>query len=229
MSGHRRSPRREPAQRTAEQAAVPDRRSIVQQGLGHGQARCPSQDAAVHHRAHDGGLAHAAGGRGRNGHDVRQPARGRGDEGHRNEPRVSGTGAVRHVHHDGADTALWNVTLPPGARPSAPTGGQITAIRLEGCAEPAAGGPAPLAEIHFQALTPTGGGGVRVDVTSLPFVIPTCGAPNATRRTVTSYQPTNFCVSRGDIVTSTTRVGLTPTTIPVACRTLSSAPSRARS
>ncbi len=126
----------------------------------------------------------------------------------------AGTGAVRHVHHDGADTALWNVTLPPGARPSAPTGGQITAIRLEGCAEPAAGGPAPLAEIHFQALTPTGGGGVRVDVTSQPFVIPTCGAPNATRRTVTSYQPTNFCVSRGDIVDFNDEGGFDPNHYP---------------
>ncbi len=68
-----------------------------------------------------------------------------------------GTGIV-HISHDGADTALWNTSLPHGASPSAPAGGQITSIRLEGCAVQAAGGPAPLTQIHFQALTPTTGG-----------------------------------------------------------------------
>ncbi len=128
--------------------------------------------------------------------------------------KYAGTGGVGHVHHDGADTALWNATMPPGARSSAPTGGQITAIRLEGCAERAPGGPSPLTQIHFQALTPMGGGGAHVDVASQAFAIPTCGAPNATRRTVTSYHPTNFCVSRGDIVDFNDEGGFDPNHYP---------------
>ena len=55
-----------------------------------------------------------------------------------------GTGVVVHNRHDGADTALWNTTIPHGERPGAPRGGQITAVRLEGCALPATGGPPPL-------------------------------------------------------------------------------------
>src|SRR5271168_1733723 len=47
---------------------------------------------------------------------------------------ADGTGAVIHNDHDGADTALWNLTMPHGAQSGAPAGGQITAVRLEGCA-----------------------------------------------------------------------------------------------
>ncbi len=124
-----------------------------------------------------------------------------------------GTGLV-HISHDGADTALWNTTLPRGASATAPAGGQITSIRLEGCAEPAAGGPAPLTQIHFQALTPIAGGSTHVDVTTQPFTIPTCGAGGATPRTVTSYRPLNFCVNRGDIVDFNDEGGFDPQYYP---------------
>ena len=120
-----------------------------------------------------------------------------------------GTGIV-HISHDGADTALWNSTLPGGATAAAPAGGQITSVRLEGCADPALGGPAPLTQIHFQALTPIAGGGAHVDVTTQPFTIPTCGAGGATPRTVTTYQPLNFCVGRGDIVDFNDEGGFDP-------------------
>ncbi len=108
-----------------------------------------------------------------------------------------GTGTV-HINHDGADTALWNTALGSGS-PTAPADGQITSITLEGCAEPAANGPAPTTQIHFQALTPQGSG-VVIDVTTQPFDIPVCGADGASGSTETVYQPTNFCVHQGDYV-----------------------------
>ena len=126
----------------------------------------------------------------------------------------NGTGVVIHNDHDGADTALWNLTMPHGAHAGAPAGGQITAVRLEGCAEPAAGGPAPLTQIHFQALTPISGGGVHVDVTSQALNIPTCGAGKATPRTVTTYRPINMCVNRGDIVDFNDEGGFNPAYYP---------------
>jgi len=109
-----------------------------------------------------------------------------------------GTGVTIHNNHDGADTALWNTAIP-GDEPTAPAAGQITSITLEGCAEQATGGPAPLTQIHFQALTPTAGG-VTVDVTSQAFNIPVCGVGGASGSTQTAFAPTNFCVNAGDYV-----------------------------
>ena len=103
------------------------------------------------------------------------------------------------AHHDGADTALWNVALAAGV-PSAPADGQILSVRLEGCARPASGGPAPLTQIHFQDLVPQGGGAVRVNVTTQPFDIPICGQNGASASSITTYSPTNFCVKQGDYV-----------------------------
>ena len=110
-----------------------------------------------------------------------------------------GTGAVIHNNHDGADTALWNAHLTSGA-PTAPADGQVTSVTLEGCAKPAAGGPAPLTQFHFQALTPAAGGGATVDVTTPPIDIPVCGVNGASGSTKSTYQPTNFCVHAGDYV-----------------------------
>jgi hypothetical protein len=101
-----------------------------------------------------------------------------------------------HVAHDGADTGLWNVQLTSGS-PTAPASGQITSVSLEGCAQ--SKGPAPLTQIHFQDLGPQSGGAVQVNVTSQAFEIPVCGQ-GASGSTVTTYQPTNFCVAQGDYV-----------------------------
>src|SRR5437763_9170762 len=57
-------------------------------------------------------------------------------------------GSIFHIPHDGADTALWN------AAQVAPASGQVTSVRLEGCANQPAGAPAPLTQIHFQELAP---------------------------------------------------------------------------
>jgi hypothetical protein len=116
-------------------------------------------------------------------------------------PTISnGQGVVVHVNHDGADTALWNANLAHGT-PTAPGAGQVVSVRLKGCAQPAPGAAtAPLTQIHFQDLTPTGGDAVKVNVTSQAFDVPVCGHAGAGGSTVTTFRPTNFCTSRGDFV-----------------------------
>jgi hypothetical protein len=106
-------------------------------------------------------------------------------------------GSVFHIPHDGADGALWNVQLPAGD-PTAPADGQVVRVRLEGCAK--SNGPAPLTQIHFQSLSPIAGGGAKVELTSQSFDIPVCGAGGASGSTVSSYDPINLCVARGDYV-----------------------------
>ena len=108
-------------------------------------------------------------------------------------------GSVFHINHDGADTALWNVSMPAGS-PTVPAGGQVLSFQLEGCARRPAGAPAPLTQIHFQDLTPQSGGGVTISESSGAFEIPVCEVAGAGSSTVTSYTPSNFCVSAGDYV-----------------------------
>src|ERR1700740_20715 len=103
-------------------------------------------------------------------------------------------GSVFHIPHDGADGALWNGQLPAGD-PTAPVGGQVVSVRLEGCAK--SNGPAPLTQIHFQALAPLAGGGAKVELTSQAFEIPVCGVGGASGSTVSSYDPINLCVAQG--------------------------------
>jgi hypothetical protein len=102
------------------------------------------------------------------------------------------TGNV-HTYHYGADTALWN---PIGA----PATGQALKINLEGCAQSAPGGPAPLTQVHFQDLSPLPNRGAKVNLTSQPFNVPVCGVDGAGPATVSTYEPINLCVSQGDYV-----------------------------
>jgi hypothetical protein len=117
---------------------------------------------------------------------------------------------VFHVNHDAADTALWNATLASDSS-TAPASGQVLSVSLEGCAQPAPGGPAPLTQIHFQDLTPQAGGGAQVNVTTQAFAIPVCGVGGADGSTVSTYQPTDFCVSQGDYVDFNDEGGWDPT------------------
>jgi hypothetical protein len=104
-----------------------------------------------------------------------------------------------HSFHYGADSAVWNTSVA-GGQAAAPATGQVDQVRLEGCAVRAAGGPAPLTQIHFQALAPQPGGGVTVALTSQAFMIATCGVNGASGSTVTTYEPINLCVAQGDYV-----------------------------
>ncbi len=123
-----------------------------------------------------------------------------------------------HVNHDGADDALWNTALASGTA-AAPAAGQALSVSVEGCAQPAPNGPAPLTQFHFQTLTPLPTGGATVDVTSQPFDLPICGTATATGTlasgsTVTSYQPTNMCVGAGDFVDFNDEGGFDPQFYP---------------
>jgi hypothetical protein len=112
-------------------------------------------------------------------------------------PSPEAPNGVVHTYHFGADTALWNVVLANG-QASAPSGGQALKISLEGCAQPAADGLPPLTQIHFQDLSPLADGGAKVNLTSQPFDIPVCGHGGAGASTVTTYEPSDMCVNKGD-------------------------------
>jgi len=114
-------------------------------------------------------------------------------------PAPDAPNGIFHTNHYGADTALWNVGLASGG-PSAPTGGQALKVSLEGCAQPAAGGPPPLTQIHFQDISPLPGGGAKVNLTSQAFEIPVCGQNGAGESTITTYEPDGLCVNQGDFV-----------------------------
>jgi hypothetical protein len=114
-----------------------------------------------------------------------------------------------HTNHWGADTALWNAASASGY-PSAPATGQALSVRLEGCAQPAANGPPPLTQIHFQDISPLGDGAVRVNLTSQAFDIPVCGQNDAGESTTTTYEPINLCVAQGDYVAFDDEGGYVP-------------------
>jgi hypothetical protein len=114
-------------------------------------------------------------------------------------PSAEVPSGVVHTSHYGADTVLWNTTSAGGAA-AAPATGQAVKLALEGCAQPAAGGPAPLTQVHFQDLTPAPDGGARVNISSQAFDTPVCGQNGASGSTVTTYNPINLCVRRGDYV-----------------------------
>jgi hypothetical protein len=114
-------------------------------------------------------------------------------------PAPDAPNGIFHTNHFGADTALWNVALARG-EPRAPATGQALKVSLEGCANAASGGPAPLTQIHFQDITPRANGGARVNLTSQAFEIPVCGRGGASGSTISSYYPINLCVREGDYV-----------------------------
>ena len=101
--------------------------------------------------------------------------------------------------HDGSDNAMWDLAQATGTL-QAPAPGQITQVRLEGCAKPASGGPAPLTQIHFQTMEHQSDGTWKAQLTSGAFDIPICGQNGASGATITPYQPVNFCVRQGGYI-----------------------------
>jgi hypothetical protein len=118
-----------------------------------------------------------------------------------------------HVAHFGADTALWNSSVA-GGQAAAPEGGQAVKLALEGCAQPAPGGPPPLSQIHFQDLSPQPGGGAKVNISSQAFTIPVCGRGGASGSTVSTYEPINLCLAQGDYVALNDEGGYVPGAYP---------------
>jgi hypothetical protein len=114
-------------------------------------------------------------------------------------PSPEAPNGMFHTFHYGADTALWNTELAGGSA-AMPVTGQVVKLRLEGCAQSARGGPAPLTQIHFQDVSPLPDGGAKVNISSQGFDIPVCGQAGASASTVSTYEPVNLCVSQGDYV-----------------------------
>jgi hypothetical protein len=106
---------------------------------------------------------------------------------------------VAHTAHFGADTAIWNTSVTGGSA-GMPEAGQAVKVRIEGCAQHAPGGPAPLTQFHVQTLHPQANGTVKVALTSQPFELPVCGEGGASATTVSTYEPINLCVAKGDYV-----------------------------
>jgi hypothetical protein len=124
-------------------------------------------------------------------------------------PNPEAPNGLFHTPHYGADTAIWNV-VSKGGSAAMPTTGQAIQVRLEGCAQPAPGGPPPLTQFHVQDLSPLPGGGAHVNLTSQPFDIPICGHGGASTSTVSTFEPINLCVSQGDYVDFNDEGGYVP-------------------
>jgi hypothetical protein len=124
-------------------------------------------------------------------------------------PSPEAPNGIFHTFHYGADTAIWNAAQASGS-PVVPVNGAVLKISLEGCAEPAIGGPLPLREIHFQALTPQPDGSVKIDLSSAAYQIPVCEPGGASGSTVSSYEPSGLCVSQGDYVDFNDEGGYVP-------------------
>src|SRR4051794_17711699 len=95
------------------------------------------------------------------------------------------------IEAHGQDTAFWQTSVR-GKAPTIPEDGQIISVTVKGTVlrEPGAASPANL--IHFQTLSPEGGGRMRVWLSSQGFYLPV-DQPNA----VTTFEPENLCVKQG--------------------------------
>ncbi|HEY4426833.1 MAG TPA: hypothetical protein VGN08_01355 [Solirubrobacteraceae bacterium] len=124
-------------------------------------------------------------------------------------PNPEAPNGLFHTAHFGADTALWNVRVP-GGQAGAPVAGQALKVRVEGCANAAPDGPAPLTQIHIQDLSPLPDGGARVNTSSQAFDLPVCGQSGVGASTVTTYEPINLCVAQGDYVSFNDNGGYVP-------------------
>jgi hypothetical protein len=126
------------------------------------------------------------------------------------------------------DTAFWSTALSGGAHARAPQGGQVLAVRVRGCAERGTGGQVPLTQVRFQVLTPGGGSGATVKVTSGPSNLPVCGG-SVSGATVSTFHPVNLCVGAGDYVAFNDAGGFAPAGFPrgVEYEVFASAPGAA--
>ena len=97
-----------------------------------------------------------------------------------------------------ADTAYWQAGFANGSSPLAPAAGQITSVRLKGTAKsaPKPGVSGGETMWHLQVLHQQADGTFKILRTSQAFFVPTTGDPQQ----ITTYQPENLCVDKGDVV-----------------------------
>jgi hypothetical protein len=97
------------------------------------------------------------------------------------------------------DTALAQLQAP-GGEPTAPHGGQVLAVRVTGCSQHDNVPQAPETRLFVQVLQPQGDGSNLVVSSSQPFDLPICGRGGADHGTLSTFSPSDQCISRGDRV-----------------------------
>jgi hypothetical protein len=124
--------------------------------------------------------------------------------------------AISPNPHAAEDTTLWNATMPSGS-PGAPVGGQVTGVKVEGCAIEDTTAPSqnsdgtPVNTVLFQVLVPQTQPDGSVNYTPVaaagPLLMPFCSSsadpPHGTpvnTSTITTFSPLHECVSPGDLI-----------------------------
>ena len=97
------------------------------------------------------------------------------------------------------DTALAQLQAP-GGEPTVPHGGQVLAVRVTGCSQHDNVPQAPETRLFVQVLQPQGDGSNLVVSSSQPFHLPICGRGGADHGTLSTFSPSDQCISRGDRV-----------------------------
>jgi hypothetical protein len=97
------------------------------------------------------------------------------------------------------DTALAQLQAP-GSEPTSPHGGQVLAVRVTGCSQHDNVPQAPETLLFVQVLQPQGDGSNLVVSSSQPFHLPICGRGGADHGTLSTFSPSDQCISRGDRV-----------------------------
>jgi hypothetical protein len=134
---------------------------------------------------------------------------------HNNGDATGPESAIPPNPHAAEDTAVWNATMPAGS-PGAPVGGQVTGVKVEGCAIEDTTAPSqdsegtPVNTVLFQVLVAQtqldGSINYTPVATAGNFLIPFCSssADPATgpvnTSTVTTFSPVHECVSPGNLI-----------------------------
>ena len=98
-----------------------------------------------------------------------------------------------------ADTAYWQTTFADARSPLAPATGQIRSFRVKGIAlsNPVAGVPGGETMFHLQALRARPDGTFRSCAPARPSI---CPRRAADPQSITTYEPENFCIDKGDVL-----------------------------
>ncbi len=152
---------------------------------------------------------------------TRDTANGADNPGPHPDPRydaiaIPGGGEV----HNAEDLSVWNTRLASG-RASAPSGGQITTIRIRGCAIEQGGqtsyGGVDSNYLLFQSLTPDGDGTYAAGPAAGGVLLPWCSDSadpsrgTVSTHTISTYHPIHECVARGGLVAVHDIGGFVPT------------------
>lgn len=100
---------------------------------------------------------------------------------------------------DPQDTAYAQLAAPGGGQPTVLNSGQLVSVKVKGCSQDDHVRQDPETALFVQDLKPQSDGSSLVGSTSQRFHLPICGR-NADLNTVSTFTPSNQCVSRGDVI-----------------------------